>query len=377
MNRDRANHLGGPVPSTPPARLDLVDNAKAVGIVLVVVGHAPGIGQAVSQTIYGFHMPLFFFISGFLLQSHRLALPLGGYLSSLWRTILVPYVFFFAISYLYWLPTHETGSKATVYSQYAWYEPIYSLALGYGHTNVVLWFFSCLAVTSLAYYLLRRVTTEKGAFSVIALAAVLFILFRKPSWPRALWCIDVAVVALLFYAIGRWARDRVVLIKGITKSRIVVIAIVAFTATVACTANNGRADLYELYFGSHPILFVPGALAGIVFVSAISALFRAGTVTRWLSVNTIIVFPVHGLMFSLFTGVGVVVFGMPHEFKQSSIWFGVLYAIAALLLCYPVSAFIYRFFPFVFGRRALYKANDDTGLASCSGQSITTKSGVP
>lgn len=374
MNRDRANQLGG---SAPPARFDLVDNMKAVGIILVVVGHAPGIGQAVSQTIYGFHMPLFFFISGFLLQPHRLVLPLGEYLSPLWRTVLVPYIFFFGISYLYWLPTHEVGSKATVYSQYAWYEPIYSLVLGYGHTNVVLWFFSCLAVTSLGYYLLRRVTTEKGALSVIVLAAVLFILLHKPSWPRLLWCIDVAVVALLFYAIGRWARDRVVLIKGITKSRIVMIAIVAFTATVVCTANNGRANLYELYFGSRPVLFVPGALAGIVFVSAISALFRAGAVTRWLSVNTIIIFPMHGLMFSLFTGVGVVVFGLPHEFKQSSVWFGVLYAIAALLLSYPVGALIYRFFPFVFGRRALYKANGDPGLVSCGGQSITTKSGVP
>jgi hypothetical protein len=57
-------------------------------------------------------------------------------------------------------------------------------------------------------------------------------------------------------------------------------------------------------------------------------------------------------MFSLFTGVGVVVFGMPHAFKESSfLWTGA-FALLALLLSYPSALFLYRFFPLVFGKRS-------------------------
>lgn len=362
----------------PTDRLDFVDNMKAIGIIFVVFGHAPGLGTVIGQTIYGFHMPLFFFISGFLLKPERLRQPFGTYVATLWRAILVPYLFFFAVSYLYWLPTHEAGSKASKYSMFAWYDPLYSLVVGYGHTNVVLWFFVCLAMTSLGYYLLRRRLSERAVLYLVVVAAVMFVLSHKPSWPRWPWCLDVAVVALLFYAVGRWAKDATRRFRHASPLRLAVVALIALGITFVCTAKNGRVDLYALYFGAHPAFFVPGALAGILFVLSVSLLFRSGVVTRWLSTNTIFIFPTHGLMFSLFTGVGVVVFGLPHDFKHSSAWFGIAYACAALLLSYPAAAAIYRLFPFVFRTRALYKQANKSLVSCPGGQSITTtKSGVP
>lgn len=360
----------------PPDRLDFVDNMKAIGIALVVFGHAPGLGLAVGQTIYGFHMPLFFFISGFLLKPERLTMPVGAYMTVLWRAILVPYIFFFIVSYLYWLPTHEAGSKASKYTMFAWYDPLYSLVLGYGHTNIVLWFFVCLAVTSFAYYMLRRLFTERTVLILTIFAAAVFVLARKPFWPRWPWCLDVAIVALLFYAGGHWAKSYLQRLRGASPLRLVLIALLSLAVTLVCTAENGRVDLYALYFGLHPALFVPGALAGIVFVLSVSLSFRAGAVARWLAANTLFIFPVHGLMFSLFTGIGVLVFGLPHDFKQSSMWFGVAYASAALLLSYPAAALTYRLFPFVFRTRVMYKPTDNA-LTSGQGQPITPKNGVP
>ena len=44
-------------------RKDYIDYAKAIGIFLVVLAHTP-LKNEVSDWIYVFHMPLFFFLSG-------------------------------------------------------------------------------------------------------------------------------------------------------------------------------------------------------------------------------------------------------------------------------------------------------------------------
>lgn len=48
-------------------RLDYIDAAKAIAIILVIIGHSNWLSAIprVGRMIYSFHMPLFFIISGF------------------------------------------------------------------------------------------------------------------------------------------------------------------------------------------------------------------------------------------------------------------------------------------------------------------------
>lgn len=46
-------------------RIDWIDRAKYLGILLVLLGHTD-CPEAMKQSIYMFHMPLFFIISGYL-----------------------------------------------------------------------------------------------------------------------------------------------------------------------------------------------------------------------------------------------------------------------------------------------------------------------
>lgn len=50
-------------------RLNQFDILKGVGILLVMIGHAISTNSIVYNLIYGFHMPLFFFCSGFFLKT--------------------------------------------------------------------------------------------------------------------------------------------------------------------------------------------------------------------------------------------------------------------------------------------------------------------
>lgn len=94
-----------------PTRLDAIDSAKGIGILLVVFGHAwrgaQGAGllpdvamfKAVDFAVYAFHMPLFFFLSGLLfletLQKYGTKPLLQGRLSRLlWPMVLWSWIFF-------------------------------------------------------------------------------------------------------------------------------------------------------------------------------------------------------------------------------------------------------------------------------------------
>jgi len=75
-----------------PRRIEYIDIAKGIGILLVVLGHNDFslISPFVFQVIYSFHMPLFFLLSGFFFN------PSIGFLDLLrkrFHSVLKPYLF--------------------------------------------------------------------------------------------------------------------------------------------------------------------------------------------------------------------------------------------------------------------------------------------
>jgi fucose 4-O-acetylase-like acetyltransferase len=83
-------------------RLDWIDYSKGIGIFLVVFGHAlrglisssiiqpSPIVTFIDQWMYGFHMPLFFFISGLFIEG-SLSKPFGKFIGNKLSTIVYPY----------------------------------------------------------------------------------------------------------------------------------------------------------------------------------------------------------------------------------------------------------------------------------------------
>lgn len=52
-------------------RLDYIDIFRALGIILMVMGHI-GFGSKFDKFIHAFHMPIFFWISGFFIKKEIL-----------------------------------------------------------------------------------------------------------------------------------------------------------------------------------------------------------------------------------------------------------------------------------------------------------------
>ena len=105
-------------------RVPFIDGLYAIGCILVLIGHSHSsdwstfngtVLQQVILFIYTFHMPLFFFVAGFLFQNSD-SLQRRGYgrwIADKSLKLLIPY---FVLSYLGLVPKYliENGSLASL-----------------------------------------------------------------------------------------------------------------------------------------------------------------------------------------------------------------------------------------------------------------------
>ena len=144
-------------------RIEWIDAVKGFGIILVILGHMT-IPELARRCIFSFHMPLFFFISGYLY---------GGKYSWAWvirkaKSLLIPYVVYGLIAVgVIWL-TNNGGVATSVQS--------FIMGNGVGVT----WFLSCL-------------------FMVEIIGGGLIMLSRKfLVWQYWLMVVGVAVAGIIF-----------------------------------------------------------------------------------------------------------------------------------------------------------------------------------
>ncbi|MCC8142011.1 MAG: acyltransferase family protein [Lachnospiraceae bacterium] len=90
-------------------RLGYIDALKGFGIILMVLGHMHFGHNALHQYIFGFHMPLFFLVSGYLYKTPK---NLVDSIRQKMKGLLVPYFILGLGYYLFWMFRHlHTGDS--------------------------------------------------------------------------------------------------------------------------------------------------------------------------------------------------------------------------------------------------------------------------
>ena len=99
-----------------PNRLNWIDWAKALAITFVVYGHIPAErGDFLHNYITSFHMPLFFFISGYLTKKEYMG---KETLTKYWHTLIIPYLCYNIIFYPYWAIRFTIDHSTTDWFEY-------------------------------------------------------------------------------------------------------------------------------------------------------------------------------------------------------------------------------------------------------------------
>ncbi len=237
-----------------------IDFLKGLAIISVVIGHCWTIDRSLFNFIYSFHMPLFFCISGYLFSNKA---PYRKFVVSKAKSILMPYVIYFATSYLcaVWLfnkPMSITeGLKAlllsgtycsNVYNTTLWYLPLFFISVN------VFYFISKIKPTALRY-----ICIGIGVLCSIPLNKYLLTVFPDKYTP---YNIQALLPSLFFMFVGYEFKkiDFSRLNKQFSKYGLPLVAFAMFILGAIMSANNTDQIIslfmtYEFYV--YPLLLIP------------------------------------------------------------------------------------------------------------------------
>jgi fucose 4-O-acetylase-like acetyltransferase len=135
-----------------PKRIEYLDVARGIGILLVVLGHNDfaALSPFFRQLIFSFHVPLFFFLSGYFINT---SLSFRDYFKKRFHTVLKPYLFTIFLIYFASVSFEKMGFQTALTR---------ILKALYGSFNYIdwgqLWFLPNLFVVSLYAFIFIRVT---------------------------------------------------------------------------------------------------------------------------------------------------------------------------------------------------------------------------
>jgi len=164
-----------------PKRIEYLDIARGIGILLVVLGHNDFgfVSSFFHQVIYSFHIPLFFFLSGYFINT---ALPFFDYFKKRFHSVLKPYLFTIFLIYFASVSFEKMGFQTALG------RIIKSLyGTGYYIDWVALWFLPHLFVVSLyAFIFIVLVTKLRNrwiTWGILLLTLLVSTLFFRLFYP--------------------------------------------------------------------------------------------------------------------------------------------------------------------------------------------------
>lgn len=240
-------------------RVSWIDYAKGIGIILVVYGHVlRGINSAQmglskdffdisDKIVYGFHMPLFFFLSGLFAEKWLKKGFLDGMIQKT-KTLICPYLVWCIIQ----------GSIMIVLSSYtnsrvSWnsipkivYQPIEQF-----------WFLYVLFLIFLLYYVIRKILNIR-LLLMVSLVTYIFGQFFN------FWLIDNVVVNLFFFSLGvLFMEYQIKLEKISTLTSSLLVFLLLNYIYVDFTFHAMSLVIMQLFI----------ALSGILFIISLSMVF--------------------------------------------------------------------------------------------------------
>ena len=270
-------------------RVEWIDVAKGIGILLVVLGHS-GFSLNIRWWIWSFHMPLFFLLSGLVFSINKYP---GFYFLFKKRNIslLRPYFFFTLIVLLllfFIQPDYRYLVKSTII---------------YGWATIALWFIPVLYLTEFLYYFIRKNLSVKQTFLFLLLSSLFGYALSRYN-VHIPYKAEVIFTSVLFYGIGNLFFSEIN--KALNRFSLLVIMIAGLfclsTNIVFCYLNYIRFDMSSNSIGNYFCAYL-SALSGISFIISVSFLITSNGFTvklkslfTYFGINTLIILALHQLI---------------------------------------------------------------------------------
>ncbi|WP_026506366.1 acyltransferase family protein [Butyrivibrio sp. MC2013] len=234
-------------------RVGYVDTFRGIGIILMIIGHV-GFWGTFSYFFHAFHMPMFFFVTGYFWKKEEIS----SFISKRIRTLLLPYFVWTLFHFFIWLFVRSATDISVS-------EALFHIFL-VNTTKVPLtgiWFLTALFIASLIYAMVcastDNVYVQTVIIAIIALTGNLLPLllpFRLP------WAMDAGMVGAGFIHGGAILRDHKVRGRDLLDIRMIYIIPAAIIVTLLIFVNS-EVNMRTGEYGIIPLFWI-NAFASIV-----------------------------------------------------------------------------------------------------------------
>lgn len=326
-------------------RDNYIDLLKGIAIFLVVLGYHDTV---LTNYIYSFHMPFFFFISGIFHSNY------GSYkkfISKKIKVLIIPYFTFATTLFLFWLIIGRKHGESAINNT-----PIRiafnGIFIGSDIKNISsmewgtpVWFLLCLFVVTNLYYFVSKLKVKKVIVINIILGCIGYYLSKHDYLLFKVWHFDTALIAINFYTFGNLLKNRLLKIENISTGILTLL----FFLSIIGNKLNGRIDMSGNHY-SNIILFYLTAILGIIFIFGfIKKVKMASNFVEWIGQNTLIILAYHGRAMTFIKLILIIILKV--NFPEDNLFLNIIFSIIQILLCIPVIFIFNKYLPFLIGKK--------------------------
>ena len=252
-------------------RLDYVDIAKGICILLVMLGHCTAgtelrVNSFFIQWIYSFHVMGFFVITGFVMEHiHEHERSLKRILISNFKGIMIPYyVFQLCYIVLYAVKHNERVD---------WLHIVHSLHSDYQYAT---WFLITLFFAKIAYLIIKKVNFLPLFFIALLFCIGMVMPSFELSFPFPFGYVYKLFVRLAFAVGLMYIGHTLYRFKEHFRDYRILAAALAVSLTI--NFFNSHTSAFDMDYGN-PVLYVFSIIAGTVFVLCLSTHIKSRFLT--------------------------------------------------------------------------------------------------
>ncbi|WP_339755620.1 acyltransferase family protein [uncultured Winogradskyella sp.] len=346
-------------------RVEWVDTAKALGMFLVFYGHfiknlysgGNDIAFLQHKYIYAFHMPLFFFISGFYFKPVQ---NFGLKFKQLFLRRLLPVFTFAIISLPLWLLYNLLIDGSMKLSTVA--VRLLSYGRGNPQLNIITWFLVCLFISEVIIAAITTIFKNRLILCFIGFVFLIsgVIISNRIEQVSALsgiaknvWFIHSAIVAIGLYLIGYFVYPYINKLIKIAKWMFIPLMFFGFVGLFFTYNKNSpfigfNVNMITAQFGNLT-LFVVSSFLGILGIIALSIMLKSNKIFDFIGKNTLILIGLNGIFYAFINK------HLGALFLENGNWWQITFyalfvSVLSLLVCYPIINLFNKYIPQLLGR---------------------------
>lgn len=282
-------------------RIKWIDVAKGLTIILVVSGHLlqtySNQLDFVFKLIYSFHMPVFFVLSGYLINTKK---DFHQFCKSKSKSLLLPYFLFCAVLFVFnYLKSYISGAQNEYIAQFK-SSALQTILLTHNSFFYTLWFLPCLFISLIiTYFFIKYIKNRYIAFSIITILSISIAILQSKHTFSLPFCIDNAIFASFWVYSGYILK-----IKNLDFSKkckfypliSIMLLIAVNLLTNIYIKSDVNSDSFRAIKFLNPAIFYLTSILGCSFIFGLSNIISNSKLLQIYGKNSLYIYGFHFLL---------------------------------------------------------------------------------